>query len=243
MSKNIEKIDRYIRNVNLPEYESDQHRHKLRRQILSRNERRHTMSVGDRFWKIAALITIVLSAGAIAATVGVKIYRYRFEGQDRNGVYHFSLEKETIDAENGNTVRLSRSVAMTISPNDVMDVEQKIKDLEEIDLLRQQDERELVRVTEKEVNGKPQTKSFGFKYVLSDGREETMGEGDPDTLDRERSLTEEQQEELLSLQRAGKEEYIGIEEKEVRGRVFVFKRQRYILSDGTEVIWSTGEPK
>jgi len=41
---------------------------------------------------------------------------------------------------------------------------------------------------------------------------------------------------------ADKEEYISIE-KEVKGRIFVFKQQRYVLSDGTEIIVSTGMPK
>jgi hypothetical protein len=100
-------------------------------------------------------------------------------------------------------------------------------------------------VIEQEVDGKPQPRTFVFKYVLADGREETMGEGDSDTQDREGSLTKEQQDEFfnLRLQQKGKEEYIGIEEKEVRGRVFVFKRQRFILSDGTEVVVSTGKPQ
>ena len=59
----------------------------------------------------------------------------------------------------------------------------------------------------------------------------------------ERILTEEQQNELLNLrlEQAGQE--MGIEEKLVQGRVFIFKRQRFALSDGTEVIVSTGKSK
>ena len=36
---------------------------------------------------------------------------------------------------------------------------------------------------------------------------------------------------------------LDIKEKEVRGRMFSFKRQRFVLSDGTEVIKSVGRPK
>ena len=33
------------------------------------------------------------------------------------------------------------------------------------------------------------------------------------------------------------------EEKQVKGRIFSFKREKYILSDGTEVTYSVGRPK
>jgi len=249
MNRDIEKIDRYLKGVVPPEYESHQHRQQLRREVLGKIERRQTMSVRIRSWKVAAVVAVVVGAGALATTVGLKVRKLCFRGREPDGTYIFSTEPETVETEDGRTVTTSYRVGIMADPNKTMDVtmdvEQKIKDLEEIDLLRQQDDRELLRVTEKEVNGKPQPRSFGFKYVLADGREETMGEGDPDTQDRERSLTKEQQEELLNLRLhgAGKEEYIGIEEKEVRGRVFVFKRQRYILSDGTEVVVSVGRPK
>ena len=202
------------------------------------------MSVRIKSWKYAAVIAVVICAGAIATAVGLKVRKLYFRGREPDGTYIFSTEPETVDVGDGRTVTTSRTVGVMVNPNETIDVDQKIEDLEEIGLLRQQDDRELIRVTEKEVNGKPQPRSFGFKYVLSDGREETIGEGDPDTRDRERSLTEEQREELLSLRLdRDKEEYVGIEEKQVRGRVFVFKQQRFVLSDGTEVVVSTGRPK
>ena len=244
MNKNIEKIDRYLKGVSLPEHISEQHRRQLRRQILNRIERRQTMFVRKRAWKVAAVLAIVIGAGAIATAVGLKVRKLYFVEREPDGTYIFQTKPETVDVGDGRTVTTSRTVGVMVNPNETIDVDQKIKDLEEIGLLRQQDDRELIRVTEKEVNGKPQPRSFGFKYVLSDGREETIGEGDPDTRDRERSLTEEQREELLSLRLdRDKEEYVGIEEKQVRGHVFVFKQQRFVLSDGTEVVVSTGRPK
>jgi len=247
MNKNIEKIDRYLKGLTLPEHVSEQHRRQLRRQILNRIERRQTMFVGKRAWKVAALVAVVIGVGTIATAVGLKVRKYYFVGRETDGPYNkynFKSELETVELEDGSTEVRGRMVGIaSMDPNFTIDVEQKIKDLEEIDLLRQQNDRELVTVEEQEVNGKPQPRTFIFKYVLADGSEEMMGEGDPG----ERSLTKEQMDELLSLRlkrlkHADKEEYISIE-KEVKGRIFVFKQQRYVLSDGTEIIVSTGMPK
>jgi len=57
------------------------------------------------------------------------------------------------------------------------------------------------------------------------------------------TLTETDWEEWQSLVRAGEGEDLGIEEKEVKGQVLSFRRQRFTLSNGTEFIWSVGEPK
>jgi hypothetical protein len=248
MSKNIENIDRYLKGVVPPEYESHQHRQQLRREVLEEIERRQTMSVRIKSWKYAAVIAVAIGAGALATTVGLKIRKYYFAGRDPDGTYKFLSEPEIVELEDGSIAAHGGGYGiMTNDPNFTIDVEQKIKDLEEIDLLRQQDNRELVIVIEQEVDDKLQPRSFGFKYVLADGREETIGEGDPETQDLERSLTEEQQDELLNLRleqaQAGKEEIIGTENKELRGRVFIFRRQRFVLSDGTEVIVSTGRPQ
>jgi len=215
------------------------------REVLGEIERRQTMSSRRRFWKIAALVTVVIGAGALATTVGIKVRKLYFRGREPDGTYVFSTEPEKVDIGDGRTVTRTRMVKSTMDPNKTIDVEQKIRDLEEIDLLRQQDtSRELLSVVETEVNGKLQPRHFRFKYVLADGREITIGERDPDTQDRERSLTEAQSDEVVSLLRADEYERLDIkEEKEVRGRVFVFDRMRFVLSDGTEVIKSHGRPK
>ncbi len=255
--RSTEKIKKLIKNLNLHIDTNSEADQRVLGELLQAQEksqktepasaspkiRRQKMSDKSRAWKVAAVVAVVIGAGALATTVGLKVRKLYFQGRESDGTYIFQTKPETVETEDGRTVTTSRTIGVMVNPNETIDVDQKIKDLEEIGLLRQQDDRELIRVTEKEVNGKPQPKSFGFKYVLSDGREETIGEGDPDTQDRERSLTEEQREELLSLRLdRGKEEYIGIEEKQVRGRMFVFKRQRFVLSDGTEVIISVGRP-
>lgn len=205
-------------------------------------KRRIIMSNRSKAWKVAAVVAVVICAGAIATTVGLKVRKYYFVGREPDGTYVFKTEPE--DLGDGRT--RSRKAGTWVDPNRTIDVEQTRRDFEEIDLLRQQDARELVGVGEKEVNGKLQPRSFIFKYVLADGREKRIGEGDPDTQDREDSLTATEEDELLRLrlQRVGKEEYIGNDLLgEVRGRIFVFKRQRFVLSDGTEIIVSTGKPK
>jgi hypothetical protein len=194
----------------------------------------------NRITKLAAVVTIVIGAGALATTVGLKVRKLYFKGREPDSTYIFQTKPETIETEDGRKITNMR----TITSHRVDDVEQKIKDLEEVELLRQQDtSRELLSVVETEVNGKLQPRSLKFKYILSDGREIKLMEGDPDTQDLERSLTDAQRDEVTSLLRADKYEELDIKEKQVRGRMFVFQRQRYVLSDGTEVIKSVGRPK
>jgi hypothetical protein len=229
MNKNIEKIDRYLKGVALPEHVSDQHRRQLRRQILNRTERRQTMSVKVRSWKYAAVVALICTGVVAAAVVGVKIHNYRVVGKDPERGYLLVSE----DGLTGTNVPES----WANSPEQAVEVE------EELALLKQQDDRELVSVLETEVNGKLSSRYLIFKYVLADGREIEDGDFDPDCKE---TMTEAKQEELISLLRADEYERldIDIKEKEVRGRMFsFFSRLRFVLSDGTEVIKSTGRPK
>jgi len=244
MNKNIEKIDGYLKGVALPEHVSEEHRRQLRRQILNRIERSQTMFVRKRAWKIAAVLAIVIGAGAIAMAVGLRVRKLYFRGRESDGTYVFSTEPEIVNVEDGRTISRMRMVKSPVGPDQTIDVEQKIKDLEEVELLRQQDTgRELLSVVETEVNGKLQPRTFIFKYELADGREIKISEGDPDTQDLERSLTEAQKEEVMNLLRETKFEDLDNKQKVVNGRVFVFGRMKFILSDGTAVIKSVGRPK
>jgi hypothetical protein len=251
MDTNTNKINRYLKSINLPEYESDRHRLDLRRQVLTIFERRHTMHQVKRFLKIAAMVVIMISAGAIATSVGIGVYhRYNFVGQDQDGRYLFAPEP-TETNENGIVTQSGMFVSIDGPPG--MDVEQERKDLEEIDLLRQQDSRELMVVIEHSVNGNLFS-TFRFKYVLADGREKEIGEDDPDMLksispeqieqnsQEFRPLRKRAFEEFPALREAGKYEDMDTYTKEIRGKTFLFKPQLYILSDGTEFIWSVGEP-
>ena len=103
------------------------------------------MSSKSRFWKVAAVLAILIGAGAIATAVGLKVGKYYFAGRETDGpfdTYKFMSEPETVELEDGSTVVSGRMYGiMTNEPNFAINVEQKITDLEEIDLLRQKDER------------------------------------------------------------------------------------------------------
>lgn len=226
MSKNINKIDKYLKGIVLPEHVSHKHRQKLRQEVLDEIERRQTMSVNKRRWKYAAAAVLICTSVVTASVVGVKIYKYHFVGRDPARGYLLLSEDDR---------------TMTNVPESWADnPEHAVKVKEELDLLKQQGAGELVSVIEKEVNGKFFSRYLQFKYVLADGREIKSGDYDPDFKE---SLTEVQEDELISLLRTDEYVTIGFEEKEVRGRMFSFERNRFVLSDGTEVIWSVGRPK
>ena len=49
--------------------------------------------------------------------------------------------------------------------------------------------------------------------------------------------------EMSQLRQAGKAEKLAMQERQMKGRVFLFNRERYTLHDGTTVTLSVGEPK
>jgi hypothetical protein len=182
------------------------------------------MPVRKRSWKIAAIVVVVLGLGAISV-VGVNIRRYYYWGKNEQGHHVFVSEDwQSVD---------------TLGADEVTDIEQTRRDLEEIESLRQQDKRELLKVEETMRDGTLQMRVHVYKYELSDGRiiDNREGAGGDYALDK--ALWEE----YLQLRKAGPEEDFGTYEKTVDGRVFFFKREKYILSDGTEVIFSVGTPK
>jgi len=184
------------------------------------------MFVRKRSWKVAAVLAIVIAAGAISV-VGVNIGRYYYKGKNEDGAHIFHSEDwETV---------------VTLDGNKVTDVEQTRRDLEEIELLRQQDKRELLKVEEMMTDGTLEMKVHVYKYELSDGRIIDMREGGTEgeyALAGTAKLQEWRQ-----LKKAGPGEDLGTYEETVEGRALSFKRERYFLSDGTEVIWSVGTPK
>jgi hypothetical protein len=129
--------------------------------------------------------------------------------------------------------------AITLDEDEVTDVEQTRRDLEEMKVLSQQGKKELLKVVETMTDSTLRLRTHLYKYELSDGRTMKMGEyaGGDFALDKA------QWDELNSISKAGPGEYFGTHEETVEGRVFSFKRERYSLSDGTEVIESVGTPK
>ena len=166
MNKNIENIDRYLKDVVPPEHTSYQHRQQLRREVLEEIERRQTMSVTvrGRNWRVAAVFAVVIGVGVVtAAVVGVK---YRFVEKRPDLGY-------MVWSEDGQSM-------MNITEKHAASPEQAVQTAEEIARLKQEGQREMVHVGEIEVNGQLDSRILGYKYNLSDGRTITVGERDPD---------------------------------------------------------------
>jgi molecular chaperone DnaK (HSP70) len=188
--------------------------------------------------KIAAVLAVVLGLGALAV-VGVNIGKIYYYGQNEEGSHIFYGEG------------VSGKGFITLDDDKVTDIEQTRRDLEEIELLRQQDKNELLKVEEIMMDGILQMKVHVYKYELSDGRIIDMREG----VGGEYAYSKSQLEEFRQLKKAGQGEDLGTyeetvkgrvfstHEETVKGRVFSFKREKYLLSDGTEAIWSVGTPK
>jgi len=176
--------------------------------------------------KLAAVLAIVIAAGAISV-VGVNVGQYFYMGQDDAGVHIFHSEDfETV---------------VTLDDNEVTDVEQTRRDLEEIELLRQQDKRELLQVETMMTDGTLEMRVHVYKYELSDGRTIDMREGAGGAYTLARGGKARLQE-WIRVKKAGGED-LGTYEEVVRNRVFSFKRERFFLDDGIEVIFSCGTPK
>lgn len=201
------------------------------REVLGEIERRQTMSVKVRNWKYAAVIALICTGVVAAAVVGVKIYNYRVVSKDPERGY-------LLASEDG---------LKMINIHEADSPEQAVEYAEEIALLKQQGNRELVGVSEIEVNGQFDRRSLSYEYNLSDGQTLTVGERDPDDPGP-RTLVGEQRKELRQLwheqlDTENWQEFITTEEKQVYGSVFSFTKWKLVLSDGTEVVYSIGRLK
>jgi len=197
-----------------------------------------------------ALAALIGVGGITVVVVGVNVGQYYFEGKQADGTYRFRSEQTS----DGGTHRdangvdqpliTRRTTLVAVGPDSLdgtLDVERTRKDLEEIDRLRQQDLRHLRAVIDTETGGSFH-RTLLYDYTLSNGRTFCVNEGDPDHKEGTH-LTTAQWDELNQLKRAGKGQDAGTQEEQVKGRLFSFQRQRFVLSDGTEVIWSQGTPK
>jgi hypothetical protein len=183
----------------------------------------------NQITKLAAVVAVVLGLGAIAV-VGVNISKIYYYGKTDDGAHIF----------------ISDDLETVVTTHEVTDVEQKVRDLEEMKILRQQDKRELLKVEEILRDGTIAWKVHEYKYELSDGRTTDMREGGDGTPVYSQDQFKEfkpKLEEFRQLKKAGQGEDLGTYEQTIKGRVFSFKREKYLLGDGTEFIWSVGRPK
>ncbi|MBM4023811.1 MAG: hypothetical protein FJ280_00165 [Planctomycetes bacterium] len=232
MSTEVERIEQYLRGIAVPEYVSEPHRQQLRRRILGEVRTGRTTALPSRTWKLAAAAAVLVGLGGI---VGIIIEMGsdaagRKPGGDHQLVSQGALPVYTISTSDANVAA---------------DAQQTETDLAVLDLLRRQNAAKLVRVIESEVNGRLDSRTLVHRYTLPDGRVRTIGEGDRDypKAAAQMCLTTAAWTEIDQLRQTGKAERLGPQEKEVKGREFVFNRERYTLRDGTEVILSVGEPK
>ncbi len=253
MNMNNEQLEEFLKGVALPEYKSDEHRRQLRGQIMRRLETERTSKGMVARWKIAALLVGLVCTGVAATGLIRQAHRYYFEGRARDGSYRFATEPQKVyertyrDATGGFhgvsvTVSHGSSVVGDTAEGDLdsASIEQKRKDLEEIDLLRQQNAREVVGVTDTEVNGHSLARTFLFRYVLSDGRTQTIGEGGIDSArNPSAAQMEREQAEIADLRARGQRELGQIIDTEFEGENQRALIWRYVLSDGKEA--SVGE--
>jgi len=194
------------------------HPHLIRRIIMK-----------NQITKYAAVVAVVLGLGAIAV-VGVNISKIYYKGKTDDGAHIF----------------ISDDLETVVTMDEVTDVEQTVRDLEEMKILSQQGKKELLEVKEMMTDGTLRLGTHLYRYQLSDGRTKDLGEGADDMPVYNMEQWKEfraQLDEFRRLKKAGPGEDLGTYEETVEGRVFSFKRERYFLSDGTEVIWSVGRPK
>jgi len=252
MNRDTERIERYLKGVGVPESASDRHRQQLRRQILGEIERTQTMSVQGKAWRVAAVAALVCT-GAIAATVGVQVHRYYAEGPAADGSYVFQTEPEMVfqktayegqGVRSGTVTGVARgTIIQPSAPGQAVDVEQTKRELEEIDRLRQQDLRKLVRVIDTEVNGRFHHRTFCYEYRLSDGRTQTIGENAPEMDGAGSSAQiEKDHEEIARLRQQNRRDLIRVYDTQIGGETFRTYSYRYTLADGRVRTVGEGDP-
>jgi len=177
---------------------------------------------------LAALICI---AGAVAALIIVK---HGAVGHGPAGADQFA----------GEAVEQAPSPS-TPDPNDMTGGVQVAQARQDIDAAREKDSTELVQVIESEVNGRLASRMFIPRRALSSSQMKALSEGELNSRVQSLlvALPAATRTEMSQLRQAGKGENLGIQERQMKGRVFLFKRVRYTLHDGTTVTLSVGEPK
>jgi len=115
----------------------------------------------------------------------------------------------------------------------------------EMKTLSEQGKKELLKVKETKI-GTYRLKTHTYRYQLSDGQIKDIGEPADDmpmySMEQWKEFSPKLKE-FRQIQEAGPGEDLDTYEETVEGRVFSFKREKYILSDGTEIIYSVGTPK
>jgi len=207
--------------------------------------------MNGRILKVALVLALIVT-GAIGATIGVRVYRYRFVGQDTEGRYHFESEPEMVYQQtsqdaNGYTEGIGvagrRSAVIGGGNGEKRSVEQMQSDLEEIAHLRAQGLGELVGVVDTQVSGHF-SRVYQVKYTLADGRTITVGENAP-SIDKPRTPAQRESDfaEVARLREQGRRDVTQVTEYNLDGQIFRVLSCRYVLSDGREIGMGEGDPE
>jgi hypothetical protein len=206
MNMDNEPVEKFLKSLSLPEYESQEHRRRLRGRVLARLEADRSARFG-RGWKTAALLLGLLCAAGAATEVAkfaIEANRIRFEGRGDDGSYHFKTEPRTPDGDQNS------GSSITSSGNGELDaagIERLRMHFEEIEVLRQKEAGELAGATDVAVNGRFLLRTFQVSYVLADGRTKAMGEGDPDAAQSHPvARTEDEEWQIAALREQGRRE-------------------------------------
>ena len=242
MSTN-EKMEKFLRGMALPAYESEEHRRRLRSQILSQLAASRSSRPLKRAWRLAALGGGLLGAGVLAAAVTVQVHRYFFEGRTADGSYTFSSQPQTLRLQ-GVTVMHAQSAVLSSDELGGGGIEQAQNDLDEIDRLRSEGAGEIKGVTDTEVNGHSLGRVFHVEDLLTDGRTITMNEGNPDSWGRTSPAEfEREQEQIAELRAKGQRDITTIFETELDGGVDRTLICRYLMPEGREITIAEGDPQ
>jgi hypothetical protein len=254
MKPEHDDVDMYLKGIVVPECDPGDHRSRLRAELLARVERGQAGTALRGKWKTVALILGLVAAGAAATELAIQVHRYYFEGRASDGSYHFTTQPEIryqgtyVDAQGIiRTQAVTHVVSTTVSMDgkelDAAGIEQKRRDLEEIDALRQKNERQLLTVIDTQVNGKPQVRVFTYRYQLADGRNETMNENDLSSAESFSAAEAEQQERQIEEARlSGRRDVTRVVDTDLDGQIQRTLICSYVLADGREVTRGEGDP-
>jgi len=118
---------------------------------------------------------------------------------------------------------------------------QRENDYAEVARLREQGRREVTQVTEYDLDGQVM-RVLACRYVLADGREIGMGEGDPELPPPTKILAPEQIFEVGRIKTLGQGESLGTSQRQMYCKTFTFQTRRFTLADGTVVTCAEGTP-
>lgn len=235
MKTDTKLVEQYLEKITPPEGAQSQRYEEIRGRVLAPVGTRQPPSFASVAWKVGALCVAVVCTAAAS----MRLYTYYFEGVGKDGAYVFSTEPQVIESgtdADGNPRVVVRSSSVSIKHWPAKGVEQVKQELQEIDALRQKNQRELVGVIDTLVNGHRGLRVFRYQYVLSDGTTQEMAEGGYEGDSRTPEQVRQDDTEIARLRAAGQGQVIGVLDIEHNGQIQRLLTCAYALADGrTEI--------